>query len=135
MTKLIDADKIKEYLTGMKNKYPGPVGGALYVVLQQIEQGKFDPTPPVQPDTEELSQEDVEELSALFKSMKQSFDSIQGHLNGMNNTLDMLGENGVVEPPTSGTELLINHQANDMAAKIRKSNQMLEKFGVRDWRS
>jgi hypothetical protein len=50
MPKLIDADKFKQYLTDMKMKYPGPVGGALYVVLQQIESGTFDPTP-VQPDT------------------------------------------------------------------------------------
>jgi hypothetical protein len=48
--KLIDSEKLISYLTDMKNKYPGPVGGALYVVLQQIEYGTFSPTPPVQPD-------------------------------------------------------------------------------------
>lgn len=51
--KLIDSEKLISYLTDMKNKYPGPVGGALYVVLQQIEYGTFAPTPPVQPDTGE----------------------------------------------------------------------------------
>ncbi|QUL57553.1 hypothetical protein KDC22_14380 [Paenibacillus tritici] len=102
MPKMIDSEKLISYLTDMKNKYPGPVGGALYVVLQQIEYGTFDPTPPVQPDTEELSQEDIEELSVMFKSMKQSFDSIQGHLNGMNTTLDMFGDLKDPEPPTRG---------------------------------
>lgn len=37
-----------------------------------------------------------------------------------------------VQPYTinSGTEILLNLQAKDMAAKIEKSHQMLEKFGV-----
>ncbi|MEK5469321.1 hypothetical protein MKY64_30415 [Paenibacillus sp. FSL R7-0210] len=136
--KLIDADKqiewIKQELDKTPKEWPTSYecgrAAALKEVMKLLEGDRFDPTPPVQPDTEELSQEDIEELSVMFKSMKQSFDSIQGHLNGMNNTLDMFGEVGPPQPPTSATEILINYKANDMAAKTKKYHKFLKKIGV-----
>jgi hypothetical protein len=49
MPKLIDADKLLEYLNGSPDGY---ISDVCYEGLKErIESGTFDPTPPVQPDT------------------------------------------------------------------------------------
>lgn len=99
MPKLIDADKVFDWLR--INGY-----SAIYREMKsEHEVGTFEPTP-VQPTTgteillnqqakdkaEELSEEDIKEISGMLKQMKSNADSIASHFDEINNTLDQFGE-------------------------------------------